>query len=90
MKTLINLQEKQINFLTNIRELTDNDEINKLVNKAIENCEKTINLINYIDYSKTKIRCFECKTHFNYTEKDIIDDAFVICPECGNKICILS
>lgn len=35
------------------------------------------------------MHCSECKLNFRFADSDIIEDAWVVCPDCGNKICIL-
>lgn len=35
------------------------------------------------------IHCPECKSNFHFADSDIIEDAWVICPDCKNEICIL-
>lgn len=35
------------------------------------------------------IHCSECKSNFHFTDSDIIEDTWVVCPTCKNKICIL-
>lgn len=33
--------------------------------------------------------CPECKANFLYEDSDIVDGIWIICPDCGNKLCIL-
>ena len=35
------------------------------------------------------IECYDCHKVINFTEDDIIDDWYVICPCCGEKLSIL-
>ena len=35
------------------------------------------------------IHCPECKSNFHFADSDIIEDVFVVCPTCKNKICLL-
>ena len=35
------------------------------------------------------IECYDCHEVINFTEDDIIDGWYVICPCCGEKISIL-
>lgn len=35
------------------------------------------------------IHCPECKSNFHFADSDIIEDAWVICPDCKNEICLL-
>lgn len=39
--------------------------------------------------AKKSARCFDCKCEFDYTDQDIVDESFVNCPECGQRISIL-
>lgn len=38
---------------------------------------------------KHSTKCYDCKKEFDYSDKDIVDGVWVICPDCGNRICIL-
>jgi hypothetical protein len=35
------------------------------------------------------IECYECDKVFSFNNEDVIDCTYVICPDCGEKICIL-
>lgn len=35
------------------------------------------------------IHCPECKSNFHFADSDIIEDSWVICPDCKNEICLL-
>lgn len=35
------------------------------------------------------IECYECDKVFSFNNEDVIDGTYVICPDCGEKICIL-
>lgn len=35
------------------------------------------------------MHCPECKSDFHFVDSDIIDEVWVVCPDCKNKICIL-
>ena len=40
------------------------------------------------NYDYSLIECYDCREMFGYTESDIIDGAFVRCPDCGELIYI--
>ena len=33
--------------------------------------------------------CYDCHDTWTYSEEDIIDGYYIICPDCGEHICIL-
>lgn len=35
------------------------------------------------------IECYDCHEVINFTEDDIIEGCFIICPGCGEEISIL-
>lgn len=39
--------------------------------------------------TKHSIKCYNCKQIVDYTDNDVKDTPFVICPECKTEICIL-
>ena len=39
--------------------------------------------------TKHSIKCYNCKRIVDYTDNDVKDAPFVICPECKTEICIL-
>ena len=42
-----------------------------------------------VDKSENAIKCYNCKQIVDYTDNDVKDTPFVICPECKTEICIL-
>ena len=39
--------------------------------------------------TKHSIKCYNCQRIVDYTDNDVKDTPFVICPECKTEICIL-
>lgn len=33
--------------------------------------------------------CYKCYKTWKYTEEDIIDGYYIICPDCGEQVCVL-
>lgn len=38
---------------------------------------------------KHSIKCYNCKKLVDYSDDDVKDNPFVICPDCKTEICIL-
>ena len=38
---------------------------------------------------KHSIKCYNCKKLVEYSDDDVKDNPFVICPDCKTEICIL-
>lgn len=45
--------------------------------------------INLDGDMKYTIKCYNCKELVKYTSNDIVDDVYVICPDCGQHLVIL-
>ena len=73
-----------------------NKRINKIEKVVFSDKEKD-DMYNYLislktqEENKTKhsIKCYNCKRIVDYTDNDVKDAPFVICPECKTKIYIL-
>lgn len=83
----IESQKQQIELANNLIEHANGNEgVIRLANELIKSCEKAISIEQNIN---NFMHCPECKENFHFVDSDIIDDTWVICPTCKNKISIL-
>ena len=77
-----------------IIKMGDNPDLDEMINKALDwlvkqGEQKYIDKFNVIKFMNNFIHCPECKSNFHFADSDIIEDTWVVCPTCKNKICIL-
>lgn len=86
-RNFIENQKQQIENAKKIIEYANgNEEVIRLANEFIKSCEKSILIEQNMNNFK---HCPECKSNFHFADSDIIEDVWVMCPTCKNKICIL-
>lgn len=86
-RNFIENQKQQIELANNlIAHANGNEEVIRMANELIKSCEKCISIEQNIN---NFMHCPECKSNFHFVDDDIIEDVYVICPTCKNKICIL-
>ena len=54
-----------------------------------EEKDEMCDFLNGLKIFTNVIECHECDEVFSFNNEDVIDDTYVICPNCGEKICIL-
>lgn len=86
-RNFIENQKQQIELANNLIEHANgNEEVIRMANELIELSEKAILKEQYMH---NFMHCPECKADFHFMDTDIIEEVYVMCPTCKNKICIL-
>lgn len=86
-RKFIENQKQQIELANKLIENANgNEEVIKLASEFIKSCEKSISIEQNMN---NVMHCSECKSNFHFVDSDIIEDTWVVCPSCKNKICIL-
>ena len=89
-RNFIENQKQQIENAKKLIEYANgNEEIIRLANEFIKSCKKSISIEQNINNAMHVMHCPECKSNFHFADSDIIEDVWVMCPDCKNKICIL-
>lgn len=45
-----------------------------------------IHMIKWGQFKQYFFRCKHCKCEFCCDERDLVDNSYIICPECGEKL----
>ena len=86
-RNFIENQKQQIELANNLIEHANgNEEVIRFAKEFIKSCEKSISIEQNMN---NFMHCPECKSNFHFVDTDIIEDIWVTCPTCKNKICIL-
>lgn len=70
-------------------ENVDGDDYNIMYNWLISIKERIEKSRENSILTNNIMHCPECKSNFHFADSDIIEDAYVICPDCKNEICLL-
>lgn len=72
-----------------IKDLYENYNASPFVNEKWNDFIKEGYNLLYPDSKRNMAECYNCKEIIKYSDDDIIDGYYVICPDCGEHVVIL-